>query len=320
MYNNLNKYKHLLFTLIKFAIVLIAILFIYQKLAQNPTASLSQLKEQLVLAFGTNLWYLLFILLLTDFNLIFEFLKWQKLVAVIKKITFLESYEQCLASLTASIITPNRIGEYGVKAIYFSKNERKKILFLNLIGNLMQMFVTVLFGIIGMRYFRNYFDTSIPFLNYELWLYLAIFLFVLFLFRKKIGLIKIGRFYIDKIALFIKKIDSKTIYTIFGYSLLRYIIFSHQFYFLLLLFNVEASYFTLIFLIFCMYFLASIIPSIALFDWAIKGSVALYVFSFSSVSELTIIFVTTLMWILNVAIPALIGSVFVLNFKLNKEV
>ena len=44
---------------------------------------------------------------------------------LILEINFFEAYEQCLASLTVSIITPNRIGEYGAKALFFEKENRK---------------------------------------------------------------------------------------------------------------------------------------------------------------------------------------------------
>jgi len=68
-----------------------------------------------------------------------------------------------------------------------------------------------------------------------------------------------------------------------------------------------------------MYFIASTIPSIAIFDWAIKGSIAVWLFSFAGVNEITIIAITAIMWMLNFAIPAIIGSIFVLNFQIKKS-
>jgi hypothetical protein len=64
-----------------------------------------------------------------------------------------------------------------------------------------------------------------------------------------------------------------------------------------------------------MYFLASIIPSIHLMDLAIKGSVAVVLFGKLGVNQWTIVSITTLMWLLNLVIPVLIGSLFVLKFK-----
>ena len=68
-----------------------------------------------------------------------------------------------------------------------------------------------------------------------------------------------------------------------------------------------------------MYLLSSIIPSIFIFDVVIKGSVALYLFSFVGINELVILSTITLMWLLNFVLPSLVGSYYVLNYKLPKE-
>ena len=132
-------------------------------------------------------------------------------------------------------------------------------------------------------------------------------LFILIYFRKKLKL--------SKVKIFLNKISKKTYITVVILSILRYLIFTHQFYFLLVLLGVEIDYFTALPLIFSMYFIASILPSLTIFDWVIKGSVAVFLFDFVEVNALTIVSITTLMYILNFAIPALFGSIFVLNFK-----
>ena len=68
-------------------------------------------------------------------------------------------------------------------------------------------------------------------------------------------------------------------------------------------------------LIFTMYLLASIIPALALFDWAIKGSIAVVLFAFVGANELVILSISFLMWILNFGIPGLLGIVPLLHFK-----
>ena len=294
--------------LFKLAIVFGAIYFIYQKLATNQLLSLIQFKEQLLIVFSTNIWGVLFLFLLTDANWLLEIFKWKTLASKEKKISFTEAYKQCLSSLTASIITPNRVGEYGAKALYFKTKSRRKILFLNLIGNLSQLITSLFFGVIGILYFLYNFEIQLPKLNILNLLFTVGLFTILFIFRKKLNFFKIKSH--------LKQIPSNTYTKTLVLSLLRYIVFSHQFYFLTLLFGVDASYITVISLIFTMYFIASIIPSLAIFDWAIKGSIAVWLFTFIGVNELTIVTITTLMWVLNFAIPSLIGSIFVLNFKL----
>ena len=106
----------------------------------------------------------LFFYSITIFNWFFEILKWRILVSTIKKISFFEALEQSLGGLTASLITPNRIGDYGAKAIYFEKQYRKRIVFLNLMGNVSQMTITTILGIIGVVIFYSTYDLD---LNYQ---------------------------------------------------------------------------------------------------------------------------------------------------------
>ena len=139
------------------------------------------------------------------------------------------------------------------------------------------------------------------------------FISALFLITQKLGILK-------NIQNYWNKIQPSNYFKILGLALLRYLVFSHQFYLLLWMFEVETPYLTIMNLLFCVYFLASVIPSLAIFDWVIKGSIAIFIFGFLGLNELTIVTVTTLMWVLNFGFPALLGSIFVLNFKLDKAV
>jgi len=319
MYNILHKYKRFIFLLIKLAIVIVAFYFLFRQLANNELLSVSQLKQQLSVLTSKNYWLLLLLILFTDVNWILEIFKWKTLASFEKKISFFEAYEQCFASLTASIITPNRIGEYGAKALYFEKKLQKKVMVLNLVGNLCQLAVTLFFGIFGMFFLISNFEIGLFTFNTSNFLMFWNILLLLLLIVNIFGITKKLTALTFKIFRYLKELPLKIHLKTLAYSLFRYLVFSHQFYFLLRLFEVETDYFTLINFIFCTYFLASVIPSFAIFDWAIKGSVAIVVFGFIGLNPLTIVTVTTFMWLLNFAIPAILGSIFVLNFKMVAE-
>jgi len=319
MYNILHKYKRFIFLLLKLAVVIGAFYFIFQQLATNQLLSFTQLKQQFFVLFSKNSWLLLLLLLFTDANWLLEIFKWKTLASNEKKITFFEAYEQCFASLTASLMTPNRIGEYGAKAIYFEKNLRKKIMVLNLIGNLSQLAITVFFGIFGMFFLSFYFEVEIFSFNLPRFFLILSVLLLLYLIGKNFGITKKLTALIRKILNYSKKLPMKIQAKTLAYSLFRYLVFSNQFYFFLQIFHIEAAYFTLMSLIFSTYFIASVIPGLAIFDWVIKGSVAVFIFGLIDANPLTIVTITTFMWLLNFAIPALLGSIFVLNFKMVTE-
>ena len=155
MYSLPYKTKQFFFVLIKLSIVVGAFYFIYQKLANNNALSFSDFYSFLLKNNVFSLKNILFLLFLSAFNWFFEILKWKILVSSIKKISLKHALKQSLGALTASIITPNRIGEYGAKAIYYTSKLRKRIMLVNLMSNLLQMSVTIILGIVGLSFYSK---------------------------------------------------------------------------------------------------------------------------------------------------------------------
>lgn len=90
-------------------------------------------------------------------------------------------------------------------------------------------------------------------------------------------------------------------------SVLRYVIFSLQFYLVLFAFDVHLMGYREIMLIPVCFMIASIIPTILLSEIGVRGSVALFVFGFISEAGVSIIMASVTLWLLNVALPGVIG-------------
>ena len=143
-----HKAKQFSVFIVKLLIVLGAFYFIYDRLANDKSLDWEKFGK---LVEEKATFISVFSLLLFSFaNRFFEILKWQNLVKVIKPISLGESSKQVLGALTAGIFTPNGLGEYAGKALFFSKSETKKVIFLNLICNGIQMILSVVFGTIGL--------------------------------------------------------------------------------------------------------------------------------------------------------------------------
>jgi hypothetical protein len=130
--------------------------------------------------------------------------------------------------------------------------------------------------------------------------------------------IKIKGYSIEKLIQKINEIPKSIHKKNFFLGICRYLVFSHQYYFLFLVFDVDLPYITLMANITAVYFLASSLPSFQFLDFAVKGSVALFFFEKLGVNEWIVVFISTLMWFLNVVIPVAIGIYFVLSFKISK--
>ncbi|MFH6998227.1 hypothetical protein ACHRVZ_09870 [Flavobacterium sp. FlaQc-57] len=304
-----HKAKQFLVLLVKLLIVGGAFYFIYDQLANNDKLDWQKFitlfrKNQSVLGIG-------FILLLSVLNRYFEILKWQNLAKVIQEISVLESTKQVLAALTAGIFTPNGVGEYAGKALFYPKSEAKKVVFLNLICNGIQMILTIIFGIFGLMYFNANYNVITTKTVAILFGGFVLVLIVLFSLKK----IKIKGYSIEKLVHKINEIPKSIHRKNILFGVLRYLVFSHQYYFLFLAFDVELPYFILMATIASVYFLASSLPTFQFLDFAVKGSVAIYFFGILGVNEWIVVFISTLMWFLNVVLPVVLGSYFVLNFK-----
>ena len=298
-----HKAKQFGVFIIKLLIVTAAFYFIYQQLANNDKLNwekFTNLVREKATFFG-----ILFLLSLSFANRFLEILKWQNLVSFLKPISLGESTKQVLGALTAGIFTPNGLGEYAGKALYFDKKKTKKIIFLNGICNGIQMILTIIFGTIGL-FILGYWKWSLAITL------MAIAFCLMAFFTKNI---KIKSYSIDKLIKKIKEIPKRIHHKNNLLALCRYLVFSHQYYFLFLAFDVDLPYLTMMATIATVYFLASSLPSFQFLDFAVKGSVAVFFFGKLGVNEWIVVFISTLMWFLNVVLPVVIGSYYVLKFK-----
>jgi hypothetical protein len=292
---------------IKLLIVIAAFYFIYYQLATNDQLDWGKFwdlvqEKQSVLG-------ILFLLSFSVANRYLEILKWQNLVTFLRPISVGESAKQVLGALTAGIFTPNGLGEYAGKALYFDTTKIKTIIFLNLICNGIQMILTIVFGTIGL-FLIGYWNWALAIVG------LSMFFILFSIISKKI---KVKGYSIQKLLEKLNEIPKPIHQKNIVLAICRYLVFSHQYYFLFLAFGVDLPYVILMANIAVVYFLASSLPSFQFLDFAVKGSVAMFFFGKLGVNEWVVVFISTLMWFLNVVLPVVIGSYFVLRFKLNHE-
>ena len=298
-----HKAKQFGVFIIKLLIVIGAFYFIYDKLTSDKSLNWEKFWE---LADEKFTFLVVFGLLLMSFaNRFFEILKWKNLVSTIHTISVGEATKQVLGALAAGIFTPNGIGEYAGKALYFNKNQTKKVVFLNLICNGIQMILTIVFGTIGL-FILGYWQWGFIIIG------LSIFFFLFSILSKKIT---IKGYSIEKLMNKINEIPKHVHNRNNLLALCRYLTFSHQYYFLFLVFGVDLPYATMMATIAVVYFLASSLPSFQFLDFAVKGSVAVFFFGKLGVNDWIVVFVATLMWFLNVVLPVVMGCYYVLKYK-----
>jgi uncharacterized membrane protein YbhN (UPF0104 family) len=306
MFSLPDKSKQFLTTAVKLFIIGLAFYFIWSRLSGGQWQFFTDTLQ------NNFSWPIIGALVVLGFlNRFFEIIKWQNLVSCFQTISLPESTQQVLGALTASVFTPNGIGEYGAKAMYYEAKRTRKIVFLNLVCNGAQMLITVVLGVVGLLYFNLRFgiiSTRVVFTIIVGFGIAAVLAYVLRSFTVKGFSFEKA---IKKIHELPKAIHRKNIFLAFC----RYAFFSHQYYLILLMFDTGLSYPIAMATICSVYFLSSSLPTFQFLDFAVKGGVAVYFFGLLGINQWIPLFATTLIWLLNVVIPVAIGSYYVLTFK-----
>ena len=314
MGNQSHKAKQFLLLLLKIVVVLAAVLFIVYKLTSSEELDFGEFIETLDRYRVFSVLNISILVLLTFLNWLFEIKKWQVLSSSVRRNSTKTATKESLASFTAAIFTPSRIGEYGAKSLYYLKPARKKVIFLNFLGNISQLFVTFFFGILGLLYLLSKMDLPFTFINGALMVALMLAPFVGYWVMRRYKW-KFRGYSVVKLEESFQKISRRVRMRTVLYAALRYLIFTHQFYFFLMIFKVDLPYLLVISAIFTTYFLSSIIPTMMIFDALIKGGFAVWIFGLLKVPELVVLVIVLAVWILNFGVPALVGSYFVLRYK-----
>ena len=261
------KTNQLFFILIKLSIVIASFAFIYFKIAGLEKITYTDFFNIISSKNILSIQNILVLLALTCLNWSLETLKWQTLVHPIKKIDFKAALTQSLGSLTASLFTPNRIGEYGAKALYFQPNLRKSILLINFLSNLLQLSITICLGSVGLSYlWLNFDQLALDYNNLLVYALFSVVILITLLVILNYSKYTIAGLSIPKLKQRISSYPKRLLTKGLIYSFCRYLIFSFQFYFLLQLFQVSINYFDAMSAIMSMYLIVSVLPSIFIFD------------------------------------------------------
>lgn len=256
--------------------------------------------------------------------------KWQLLMKVLQPVSFTAAFKSVLCGVTFSLNTPNRMGEFAGRILFVDEGKRLKAITLTIAGSMAQLIITMLMGCLGLAWLLAWADgrasyTGIPVFWLHIFLYgsiLCTVVFIFFFFRfgwlikltDKLPYAKRILKYINVLETF----DAKILLRLLYLSFLRYIIFVLQYIFMLQLLQVEQNAWTGLWTVTVMFWILAVIPSIAIAELGIRGTVAKTLFAYSS-NTIGILTATFGIWFVNLFIPALIGSLLILGIKIKKE-
>jgi uncharacterized membrane protein YbhN (UPF0104 family) len=243
-------------------------------------------------------------------------LKWHIILKTTpQRISLKTTIQSLFTGIATGVITPNRIGNFIGRIIFFGGRSRGLLILGTLYSNFSQFLASILFGCLGFYFLQN----SIPFYSPLLLIifiivFTAFLLFYFFWNKIKFPRSKILKRYTNSIRLFGEVVNPIRI-PILALSMMRYLVFSTQYVLLLVAFGVSFS-FLLVAAIFLIYFMSTLIPSVFTGKLIIRESASLLILGLFIENQALILLASTLLWIINLGIPSLIGGIILLKTKI----
>lgn len=299
--------------LLKIVVVVLSFAFVFYKIErQGFSEAIASFSEELIL----ETWpFFLFSLLLMFVGWSIEAFKWMFAMNGLVRIKFSDAIKTVWYGVSVGIVTPNRAGEPFGRLVFVEKKLWPSAGVMSVLCSIGQQLSTLFFGAVGaslLFLFYNFsFDRSIqnPLVYFFLFLSflipLLIFLKLSWVIKLLIKLKPIQKLNLDETLL--NKISKRKLLLIFTLSLFRYVVFSTQFLFLLQFFGYNLTLTPAYLAIFLTYLFASAIPSYAFGEPGVRSSFAILFIGTFWNNAAGITFAATSLWIINVAIPGLIG-------------
>ncbi len=256
---------------------------------------------------------------LLPLNILLEVSKWHLLAGSAERITYRQALNSYLAGLAFSIITPNRIGEYPGRILYLQRKNTIRLISVSVLGMTAQLFTLFLFFTASLIYF----NVAFPSVKWKIVLLCStIIMFgMLFIYmRFETWLPRLQKFkWVKKYNVYaqlLKRFSFKEQLTILVLSLLRFSVYTAQYLFFLRWMNVIIPFTEGYWMAAFFFGAMAIIPTIALAELAVRGQLAIFLFSRFSNNILGIVAATTGIWFLNLIIPSVIGSILIIKMRL----
>lgn len=309
--------------IIKMTIALLAVWFIVRELKiRDASADLLDDWHFLLQTPRYDELAMLLIAMLANWTL--EAYKWRVLIHTIEDISLWRSLRAVFSGVTIAFFTPNRVGEYGGRVFHLDRADRIDAVLLTVVGSYAQLTVTIVTGLMALAFYLPAHEGTGPLSSWQygfvaLGMFgLCVFLILLFLntgllasVLKKLRLPKTVLRHIRVLEVH----SPQSLLRVLLASVGRYAIFTGQFYLLLQVFSVDVGYADAMMMICMTYFVMTGIPSIAITEVVTRGSVAVYFLSQVSDNVTGIVSASSVLWLINLVIPALLGVITIFGLR-----
>jgi uncharacterized membrane protein YbhN (UPF0104 family) len=270
------------------------------------------------------LWNLVGVILLMLVNWSVEAVKWKISIQQIQQVSFVRAFKAVLSGVSFSVSTPNRVGEYLGRVLYMDEGNRLKTISITIVGSISQLIITLLMGSVGLVLLRSSIIEShlissiwMKVIQYGVLSVLAV--LTLFYFKLSWLITWVDRLPgTNRFAYLVRALEdfnATLLLKLLSLSLFRFVVFSIQYYLLFRLFNVEITWWQSFWAVSVSFLVLAAIPSFAILELVQRGYVTKTIVGLYSTNIAGIGLATAGIWLINLIIPAIIGSLLILGIK-----
>ena len=248
-----------------------------------------------------------------------ESYKWQLITAPVERINYGTATKSVYAALCVGNLAPGRATEFLAKIFFFQPENRPTIALLHFVNGMFQLSLTIVFGLLALAIkFREGAGFSVT----QLMLLIGFCLLLLITFL--LFVLKFDALQKWIVGHFSNRIKGETkpysftkilVGKLFLYSALRYVVFTAQFVLMFKLFYTGNPALNVFASVSVYFLLTTILPMISVIEPAIRAAIALIVFGGLGVSQVSIVTVAVMVWMINIALPSLAGYFIILKEK-----
>jgi len=249
--------------------------------------------------------YWLILLLLMGLNFGVEALKWKLLIEKNNPISFIKSLRSVFVGQAFAFFTPNRIGEYAGRTLFLETGNKAKGVAQMAWTSYAQLLVTIIVGTVALFWNAPFF----PWLKWASPFIAVVAIIVFFYDRQWKGLLGV----LNKL-----QIPTQSKITLLALSFLRYGVFTFQYAWVAKMLGMEIPFWVLGSSIAVLFLFLSILPTISITELVVRGQLLLLIVAPWYPNELMIIVLSSLIWVVNFLIPAIIGACLLLGFRLKQ--
>lgn len=281
---------------------------------------------------GPQQWKLWLVVALMPLNWGLEARKWQLALRTAGGISYRNAFKAIFTGATMASFTPNRIGEYLGRILYVEEGKRLTAISVTIVGSIAQLLITLVIGIAGlfyMRYTLHQQASSAPYLQFWLngllggaFLLLVSLTIIYFRLSLVLGILRkipgSGK-YLPYIKV-LENFDATILLKILFLSFARYIVFIVQYGLVFPLFGVFLSPRQTWAGVSVVFLVMALVPTFTfLTELGLRWEASIQALELFSTNTVGIFAASFAIWLINLIIPALVGSLLILSIKLFKN-